>query len=101
MSKFQFVTSDYNKKNNINQYIFYCPGCETYHFVQDKGIGPNWRITGLEKDKPTVKPSIRVRSGRNMEEICHSFITDGEIKFLTDSTHKLSGQKIRIPDFDN
>jgi len=32
--------------------------------------------------------------------VCHSFVTDGRIQFLTDCTHALAGQTVDIPDFD-
>ena len=28
---------------------------------------------------------------------CHSFVTDGRIQFLTDSTHTLAGQTVPLP----
>lgn len=54
-------------------------------------------MSGLEKNEPTVSPSIRVRTGR---DLCHFFINRGKIQYLRDSTHKLSGQIVEIPEFD-
>jgi hypothetical protein len=31
-------------------------------------------------------------------EICHFFVTDGEIEFCGDSTHALSGKKVQLPE---
>lgn len=31
---------------------------------------------------------------------CHSFVTDGKIQFLADSTHKLSGQTVDLPEWE-
>jgi len=31
---------------------------------------------------------------------CHSFITDGQIKFLGDCTHELAGQTVALKPFD-
>ena len=30
------------------------------------------------------------------DERCHSFVTDGKIRFLGDSTHKLKGQTVPL-----
>jgi len=32
------------------------------------------------------------------ERICHSFITDGKIQFLSDCTHHLAGQTVDLND---
>jgi hypothetical protein len=29
---------------------------------------------------------------------CHSFVTDGRIQFLSDSTHALAGQTVDLPE---
>jgi hypothetical protein len=31
--------------------------------------------------------------------ICHSFVRDGRIEFLSDCTHRLAGQTVDLPDF--
>jgi len=79
-------------------------------------------------DAPTFEPSVLVRSGhyapshkphencwctfneervRKGEEptkykcgICHSFVRNGRIQFLNDSTHELAGQTVDLPDVD-
>ena len=43
---------------------------------------PNWTWNG-DVEKPTVHPSVLTR-GHNFT--CHSFINDGVMKFLTDTT---------------
>lgn len=32
--------------------------------------------------------------------VCHSFVTNGMIQFLHDSTHHLSGQTVELPELD-
>jgi hypothetical protein len=66
-------------------------------------------------DSPTFKPSIlargveritdeehaRIMAGEKIEPrpyVCHSYVTDGNIMFLPDSTHHLSGQTVPLPD---
>lgn len=80
------------------------------------GDGPMWTFNG-DEEKPTLSPSILVRGtkpisdqeaerimrGENIEPIpivCHSFVTDGKIQFLTDSTHALAGQTVELPEAD-
>lgn len=56
----------------------------------------SWHWNG-DVDKPTLKPSVlNTRPGFR----CHSFITDGIVDFLRDTTHELSGQKVPLLDVD-
>jgi hypothetical protein len=84
-------------------YIFQCPGCGSCHMVLTEGSNcPIWTVNGVKEDKPTVRPSIRVRGGdANGPTMCHSFVVDGKIQFLDDCTHELAGQTVEIPDFDD
>lgn len=99
---------------------FYCPGCGELHALPvDKPQDWKWNRS---LDKPTITPSILVRTGHyakgsaetkecwcNFEErtgkksnfkcqVCHSFVTDGRIQFLGDCTHELAGQTVDLPD---
>lgn len=60
-------------------------------------------ISGLEGDSPTIRPSVLVRTGRSVDlstfnRVCHSFVTEGRIHFLDDSTHELRGQTVELGD---
>jgi len=77
-------------------YIFQCPGCEYSHGVRVKGPEPRWNWNG-DADKPTVTPSVLARG----TVLCHSFITDGKIRFLDDCEHALKGQTVEIPDWES
>lgn len=70
---------------------FYCPACKELHTVNPKG----WNFNG-DYDKPTFSPSILVTWGDDRR--CHSFIKDGEIQYLSDSTHELAGQTVDLED---
>ncbi|WPY93145.1 DUF6527 family protein [Limimaricola variabilis] len=83
---------------------FMCPGCGTMHVVTiDGDRPPHWDWNG-DADAPTFQPSVLVtmpdpdRPGVNLS-ICHSFVRDGRIQFLGDSTHALAGQTVDLPDF--
>lgn len=97
--------------------MFWCPGCNQAHGI-NHGVG-GWVWNG-DADKPTFSPSVLVRSGHhapghtgacwcmfNAEHpndpapfecmVCHSFVTEGRIQFLTDCTHALAGQTVDLP----
>lgn len=113
------------RNSNIG-YTFWCPGCQMHHGVRTDGREPNrnWTFNG-NGDAPTFHPSVVVRTIRQdlsseewdryealshtvpYEELlehpdfrlrCHSFVTDGRIQFLSDSTHHLAGQTVELPD---
>lgn len=96
------------------RFMFFCPGCECGHWFQTQG-SPAWTFNG-DMERPTVSPSILVRGTVPMSDeeyerltrgekidprdfVCHSFVTDGRIQFLTDSTHALSGQTVPLEPF--
>lgn len=88
-------------------YVFCCPGCEDSHEIwsgaPDRSI--SWDFNG-DLSLPTFRPSLRVWWDGVVEEqrvhrCCHSFITNGYIQFLSDSTHKLAGQTVEIPDVED
>ncbi len=93
---------------------FWCAGCDTHHAINPKG----WTWNG-DAERPTFTPSVLVRGvemtdeGKAMLErgdrppdgsypsrphVCHSFVTDGRIQYLTDSTHALAGQTVPLQD---
>lgn len=55
----------------------------------------NWTWNG-DVDFPTLRPSVH---SRDNYFLCHSFVTDGVVEFLNDSTHDKSGMKISLLDF--
>lgn len=51
-----------------------------------------WKWNG-SMDAPTFRPSILnggKSDGSNIKNVCHSYVTDGQIQFLADSTHARS-----------
>lgn len=95
---------------------FKCPGCNMMHQVGvGTGPGPRWGYNG-DPDKPTFTPSIVVTTGHFVQPNgkhcdksgdpdwpcdcmrCHSFVTNGQIRFLPDCTHALAGQTVDLPD---
>ncbi len=72
----------------------YCPGCGHLHVIhvsKPNNQGAQWEWDG-DNEAPTFNPSVLV-NGR-----CHYFLKGGMIEFLPDSTHKLAGQKVPLPE---
>ena len=100
---------------------FNCMGCNITHTVN---IGRNgWTWNG-DFEAPTISPSVLVtqtkltdkgkadyeqwcqnnyptetKSFDSKPTVCHSFITNGNIKFLDDCTHELKGKTVSLPNY--
>lgn len=99
---------------------FWCPGCNQVHGIRVTGEDPTWKWDE-NSARPTVSPSVKVsyyqitKEGAAMiaqgapppdgkrypgnDIVCHSFIKDGRIQFLSDCTHSLAGQTVDLPDW--
>ena len=92
-------------------YRIFCPGCKEHHLLDFR-----WTFNA-NFEKPTFTPSLKCMSshpkgysnenpaplgweGEYEESVCHTFITDGNIKFLDDCTHNLKGQTVELPDVE-
>lgn len=51
-----------------------------------------WSWNG-DTERPTLKPSIPTTS-HTMR--CHTFVNDGQVQFLSDCSHELSGQTLPL-----
>lgn len=92
-------------------YEIYCPGCKYRHVVYTlKGYYPAcWSFNG-DLERPTFTPSLLLTTGSFAQPSfedgdipptrCHSFITDGRIKFLDDCTHELRNQIVDLPEIE-
>lgn len=94
------------KETENGNVLFECPGCGCLHAVgvrEKNSVGAQWGWNG-SLDQPTFTPSILVRanytSPNRMDDICHSFVTNGKIQFLGDCTHQLAGQTVDLPDWE-
>lgn len=96
-----------------NRIFFMCPGCKEVHSITS---GP-WSWNN-DREYPTFLPSVLVRGNQwpkdeypeyyrpehakvapGEDTVCHSFVTQGEIQFLSDSTHSLAGTTVDIPEW--
>ena len=101
-------------------YIIACKGCGCEHIIAvgtPFTNGAKWTFN-FNFEAPTFQPSLLVKSGKyagpsewyqsldeegrkfadEYSEICHSFITDGKIQYLSDCTHALANQTIELPE---
>jgi Family of unknown function (DUF6527) len=92
-----------------NTWKFWCPGCDSAHVVSD-----SWQV---DTETATITPSVMVHSRQKLIDdnligdaltapenvtttpLCHSFVTNGQIQFLGDSTHALAGKTVEVPDW--
>lgn len=98
--------------------FFFCPGCGEAHMIRARQSGEarGWDFNG-DYDRPTFSPSIKVQGKRRITDeeyerikagekldipdmCCHSFIREGRIEFLSDCTHALAGQTVKLEPFD-
>jgi len=86
-------------------HFFRCPGCNADHGINTNPANgrPLWSLSG-PPERPTISPSILVRGGYydhvaqiDKVGVCHSFVRDGQIQFLSDCTHALAGQTVALP----
>jgi hypothetical protein len=93
-----------NERGVKLRYLYYrCPGCETgWHQVVLRdpcpGAGkPSW-LWNEDTERPTLSPSILQFSGRSdgsqgetRVTVCHHFVRDGKIEYLSDCPHPMKG----------
>lgn len=94
------VDDGVNPPMHVARLLFMCPGCGWPHGPtlgpQKEGVyPPRWTYNG-NHDAPTFRPSLMVHAGN---VICHSFVTDGNIQFLSDCTHAMAGQTVPLQRF--
>jgi hypothetical protein len=97
---------------------FNCPGCQMAHVVPvAAAASPRvWAFNG-DLERPTLSPSIltegvgdmtdeqydQIMNGHEPVPVpiqvrCHSFVKNGQIEFLSDCSHALSGQTVGLPE---
>lgn len=104
-------------RTSTGEVSFWCPGCNEAHVLNSR-----WTFTGTE-ECPTFAPSVLVTTGHFTSGFkagdecwctyakehpgeqfylcsrCHSYVRDGQIQFLGDSSHALSGKTVPLPDW--
>lgn len=90
----------YQYPGNPHSMWYWCLGCQMLHPVhvsRPQGAGPS-AVWDWNKDllKPTFSPSLRHHLGP--KKMCHVFIRDGNIQYLSDCTHDYKDQTVPLPD---
>ena len=65
--------------------------------------GTNCWSWNLDVDKPTLRPSVLTQGTsfeKQLKYRCHSWVTEGKVQFLDDTTHELRGQTIKLLDIE-
>lgn len=94
-----------------NILTFWCPACDMRHRV----VTPKWTWNN-STDLPTISPSILVKGVlygpdqlpfhkyngpaecESTPYICHSYVENGTIRYLGDSTHSMKLLTMYLPD---
>ena len=86
---------------DTKRYAIFCPACRCAHVFDER-----WTFNG-DFDKPTFRASMLVNQqlkepkirGNHVSHRCHSFVTDGKIKFLGDCTHDMKNTEVKLEKF--
>lgn len=80
-------------RSEYGEYIFYCRGCESCHLFDSR-----WQFNN-DLSQPTFSPSLLVKYTIGDEQhICHSFVREGNMEYLSDCTHKFAGMTVPLLD---
>lgn len=87
---------------NDGTHIWYCPACDTHHGGPINNSGPvSWDFDG-DYENPTFSPSFLVRMPRaDKVNVCHTFVRNGEIQYLSDCTHEMAGKTVKMIDIES
>jgi hypothetical protein len=82
-----------SKYGDTEYLTFWCPGCKSWHSVNSTW---SWNYSLCST---TINPSIKVTGfSEKGQTICHSYVRDGRIGYLSDCTHELKGQNVKMVD---
>jgi hypothetical protein len=86
-----------------------CPACRAdtgngaHILTTGEHLPTRWGFNG-DPERPTFTPSLLCRydcGEARTPVVCHSFIRDGRIEYLSDSTHPLAGQTFDLPEIED
>lgn len=91
-----------DQTGNLSGYMFECLGCGNMHWYNlYGGVGfslthPKWNFNG-DLENPSFTPSLL---NTKPNSVCHLYITNGKIEYLSDCTHSLAGQTVTMIDLE-
>lgn len=88
------VWESVNQDGSHHGWMIFCPACGNGHLFDDR-----WTFNG-NLEKPTFRASMLCKSvDKDLKPtLCHSFVTDGKIEFLSDCLHAMAGKTVDLPD---
>jgi len=88
------VVIDLKDQSGASSPAIMCPACKFLHVFR------GWTFNG-DYYKPTFSPSMLVNKNRlsTNAPVCHSFVTDGQIRFLGDCTHEMKNKTVPLEEF--
>lgn len=100
MNTFKSISPKFQETQPGSMFWF-CPGCDTLHPIYvntPDRKGPKWDWNG-SLENPTFSPSFLTQWNQGDEKfVCHTFIREGKVEYLSDCTHELKGTTINLPD---
>lgn len=77
-----------------------CPGCGSIHYlnVNSPDDKPKWDFFG-SLEEPSFYPSLLSYTPNDIYR-CHSFITQGKMRFLDDCSHTNKNALLDMPEID-
>lgn len=111
---------DEHFRDGQREYFFHCPGCKHGHRYttawspkkkadyEAKHCGPNekaptWTFNG-NLQSPSFQPSLLYRYTKTkndeVQKVCHLYVTNGQMQFLSDCTHEFAGKTVDMGDID-
>ena len=76
--------------------LIFCPACKSGHHIRVKNGKRELSVWDWNEslESPTFIPSLLCYLDKG--KICHSYITDGKIRFLKDCSHNMAGQTVPL-----
>ena len=102
MGKKLYEVDKSKRQDNAPDYIMECPGCGNSHglyVTHPNDIGHQWQFDG-NTESPTVTPSINSKwtYAGGKKHVCHFYVKQGQIQYLSDCTHELAGKTVAMID---
>lgn len=85
--------------STFDSFLVLCPACKAEHVIVLKSRGKYINYWNGDHEKPTFNISItNMKNTKESVLFCHAFIEKGYWKYLSDSTHEMSGQIVPMID---
>lgn len=76
------------------------PGPLSMRIIPVRDSKVTWKWNG-DINSPTLHPSILTKGeDKRGKHVCHSFVKDGKIKFLSDCSHEYAGKTLDLLEID-